>query len=100
MGIVLQAGNDSRLVALEGTIDISLAADLKAVLLESLNTGKPVSVAIGEGVAIDITGFQVLWAARQAATAQGVAFTLRGELSETATANLKDAGLEIPKITA
>ena len=100
MGIVLQAGNDSRLVALEGTIDISLAADLKAALRESFDTGKSVSVSFGESTEIDITAFQLLWAARQAATARGVAFTLSGELSETATANLKDAGLEIPKITA
>jgi anti-anti-sigma regulatory factor len=99
MGIVLRTVNESSVIALEGAIDISSAAELKAALLASINAGKSVSLSIDEDTAIDITAFQLLWAVKQAAIAQGESFTFSGQMPQAATGLLKDAGLEVSQLT-
>ena len=99
MGIVLERKDDTSVITLEGEINISSATDLKAVLLESLNSTMNIVVSIGDGAELDVMAFKLIWAAQQAAAALGVGFALRGEMPETAAVTLKDAGLQIFQLT-
>ncbi len=100
MGIVLRTVNESSVIALEGAIDISSAAELKAALLASISTGKNVSLSIDDDTAIEITAFQLLWAAKQAAIARGESVTFSGQMPQAAIDLLKDAGLEVSQLIA
>jgi anti-anti-sigma regulatory factor len=87
--IVCDQIDGKRLIRLEGAIDISLAAQLKALLLESLFSEAEIQVDVQRATEVDITALQLLWAAARAARESGIACTLVGcipkEISETAS---------------
>lgn len=63
--------NETRwILRLEDDCGLSSAAELKALLLEGLASGKSMEVDLGADVEIDITVLQLLWAARHAAERQ------------------------------
>jgi len=64
------------LLALEGTIDIGCAAELKAVLLRALGSGGEIRVMLGEVAYMDVTAAQLLWAAELQARRSGVVFQI------------------------
>ena len=88
MPIVHDQIDGKRLIRFEGATDISLAAELKALLLESLASGTDVQVDLQQTTEMDITALQLLWAAGRAAEKSGVRFNLSGcipkEISVTA----------------
>ena len=94
MSIVFEQREDSSLLSLEGVIDIATAAELKTALIDALKPGLPVRIALHSNTDLDVTAFQLLWAAEREARAQGVQFTLAGELPQTISAALMDAGFE------
>ena|SRR5208283_4369809 len=63
--------NETRwILRLEADCGLSSAAELKALLLEGLASGKSMEVDLGAAAEIDITVLQLLWAARHAAERQ------------------------------
>ncbi len=94
MSVTLSREENASLVHLEGVIDISDAADLKAALLEALERGKAVEVALSSVGGLDVTAVQLLWAAQRAAQKAAVAFKFSGRLPETVSAALAGAGLK------
>ncbi len=94
VGIALSQSDDSCTVSLAGAIDIASAAELKAVLLEALETGKEIRISPADATDLDITAFQLLWAAKRAATASGVSFALTDALPESIRGSLAVMGLE------
>ena len=94
MGIVLEQQEESSVIRLEGTIDIALAAELKATLLKALKTSKNVDVALDADADVDVTAIQLLWAAERESGASGVEFKRSGQLPEMVVASLKDAGID------
>ena len=99
MGVVLQQENESRVVALEGAIDISSAADLKAALLEAMNSSTSVAIAFDDSTEVDVTAYQLLWAARKALATRGMAFSLRGQMPQAIEDTLEEAALESLQFT-
>ncbi len=98
MSIALSQTNGSSLIHLEGALDIGAAAELKVVLLDALKGGKRILVALDEVADMDITGFQLLWAAKREAEQTGVAFALEGQPAENARGLLADAGLDVLEV--
>lgn len=94
MGTSIEQRDESKVICLEGVIDIASAAELKAVLLEALKSGKRLSLLLDKCADLDVTAIQLLWAAEREARASSVGFTLAGELPEKVSAALKDAGFE------
>ncbi len=75
-------------------IDIAFAAELKSTLVDALKPGEAVSVSLAAGADLDITAFQLLWAAEREARASGVGFALAGTAPEKISSALRDAGIE------
>jgi anti-anti-sigma factor len=94
MGITIEANDATSAIRLEGTVDISAAAELKAVLLQALDSGKTVRVSLEAAAYLDVTAIELLWAAEREATKRGVGFTLAEPVPEGISAALLDAGFE------
>lgn len=94
MGIAFQKNETSSLIRLDGEIDISSAAELKASLVEALGRGMELRVALDQGTGLDVTAVQLLWAAGRAAKGAGLPYALAGSAPEAALAALRQAGFE------
>jgi len=94
MGIALETTEAGTLVALEGAIDIACAAELKALLLQALDSGAEVRVSLDAATYLDVTAFQLLWSAAQQARRSGVGFRLSGAVTEPVSSALADAGFQ------
>lgn len=94
MAIILEQCEESNVIRLEGVIDIALAAELKATLIEALKSPQPLHVAFNADADLDVTAFQLLWAAGREAKASNVGFTLDGCLPNAVSTTLKETGFE------
>ena len=93
MTIGLSQSESETVVVLEGTIDISSAAELKGTLIKALGLGKEVSISLDSATYLDVTAVQLLWAAEHQARLSGVALRFSGQLSDLVLTTLADAGL-------
>ena len=92
MGITLEEREEMSVVALDGSIDISSAAELKTLLVQAIDGGKPVRIALEAATYLDVTAVQLLWAAGNAARQTGIDFAFAGVISAPLTAQLAEAG--------
>jgi len=95
VGIVLNHTEGSSLIRLEGIIDIGVAAELKAALLEAVATGNSIHVSIEAVSELDVTAFQLLWAASREAMRSGVDLVLAGEMPGPVRNALSEIGLDV-----
>ena len=98
MAIAIDASESANLVFLEGTVDISSAAELKAALLLSLDSGREVCISLDKVSYLDLTAIQLLWAAEQQARRSSVVFRISGQMPELVSTALAEAGF--PSIPA
>ncbi|MES2393470.1 MAG: STAS domain-containing protein [Acidobacteriota bacterium] len=96
MPITLDRTPDASTLHLEGEIDISLAAELKQLLLESLTRALPVHVDLQQASTLNITAIQLLRAAERHAAELGCTFTIDGPIPAMIATALSLAGLELP----
>jgi len=94
MGIAPSNTKQSGLLQLKGVVDISEAAELKAALLEVLATGETIHVSLEAVSELDVTAFQLLWAARREAKQRGLKFMPEGQMPLPVKNALSDLGLE------
>jgi anti-anti-sigma regulatory factor len=94
MGISLNQLDDSSLIRLDGVIDIASAVELKAALLEAFEAGKDVRISLEATTDLDVTAFQLLWAAEREAKRLGVGLTLTGQPPEPVLSPLASVGLD------
>ncbi len=94
MGVHLERADKTSRVRLEGSIDISLAEELKKVLVDALKEGKEISVHLGGTAYLDVTGVQLLWAAEREASRLGVKWAFVNSLPEAIRSTLHEAGFE------
>jgi anti-anti-sigma regulatory factor len=99
MGITLTENEALSAIGLEETVDISSAAELKALLVKSLSAGKGVRISLEGAAYLDVTAIQLLWAAEREARGAGVGFVLEGPIPERISAALLDAGFDKFPIT-
>lgn len=92
MGIAYNESDAKIQVVLAGTVDIGSAAELKAILLRALESGREIGVMLDNVTYMDVTAVQLLWAAEQQALRSGVEFQIPGPLPETVSIVLSDVG--------
>jgi anti-anti-sigma regulatory factor len=90
MAILLNPNGDPLRITLEGSVDIQAAEELKRILLDALGGGRNVCVSLAALTDLDVTAFQLLWAARRDA---GASFMLQGPLPEAVHRTLRELGL-------
>ena len=78
MSITLDVADTHCLVRLEGNTDIGCSTELKSVLVEAISSGKELRVDLTGATDLDITAFQLLWAAAREAEKSGALFALSG----------------------
>jgi anti-anti-sigma regulatory factor len=94
MGVSLDKCDAGVLIALASTIDIACAAELKALLLEALNSSTEVRISLDDATGLDVTAFQLLWAAERQARISGIGFRLSGQIPEPVSIQLAEAGFQ------
>jgi anti-anti-sigma regulatory factor len=94
LGIIQEQRDESVDLGLEGTVDIASAAELKAALVEALKSGKPVRIALDRCSVLDVTAYQLLWAAEREAKSLGVDLALATSVPASILAALKEVGFE------
>lgn len=100
MAIALTQSDDASLLRLEGEIDISSAAELKAALLEAIAAGKAIRILVDEIAELDVTAFQLLWAAGRQAQKAGTGFTVAGQIREPVRESLAAIDLDVCVLSA
>jgi anti-anti-sigma regulatory factor len=94
LGIAHEQRDESVSISIEGAVDITCAAELKAALVLALSSGKPVRVSLDRCSVFDVTAYQLLWAAQREAKSLGVEFTLAAPAPALILAALKEVGFE------
>jgi hypothetical protein len=82
------------MVRLEGEVGIADALGLKSVLLDALALRKELQIDIAGASTLDITGFQLTWAARRAAVDAGMEVGVCGPVAQEIVLTMDRAGLE------
>jgi anti-anti-sigma regulatory factor len=95
MSIALNKSELGNVVVLEGTIDISSAAELKTILLNALGSGKELCISLDAATYLDVTAVQLLWAAGKQAQISGIALRFSGQLSDLISTTLANASLPL-----
>ncbi len=93
MGVALNQDGNSSVISFDGIVDIASAAELKAAFLLAIEAGRKICVSLENATSLDVTTFQLVWAAEREAKRLGVEFTRRGEVPENIRAGLASAGL-------
>lgn len=94
MSIVVKGQGKSRTIHLEGAVDITAAAELKAALVKAFQSARSVHLALDGVTELDVTAVQLLWAAAQQARQAGSLFDAISPLSENLLQSLRIDGLE------
>jgi anti-anti-sigma factor len=94
MAIVVDQHEGRCVIRLQGEIDIASAAELKKVLLEALASGRELRVNTEGATRLDVTAWQLLWAAAREARVLGRGCTREGVLAEAIATTMKDAGFK------
>jgi len=94
MSITLKQNEDSNLVHLDGSVDISCAVELKSTLLEAVQSGKALRVSLEDATGFDLTSIQLLWAAAREAGKAGIGFELAGQAPKAFSAAIADGGFQ------
>jgi len=93
MGIKLSHSRQMSRLRLDGVVDISVAAELKAALLKAIAVQKNICVSAEAVTELDLTAYQMLWIAARQARNSGVSFAFTGPIPLPAEAALADLGL-------
>ena len=93
MPAMIEEGENTYLVRLEGAIDIASAAEMKSVLLNALTSKKEIRLTLEGATELDITALQVLYAAERDAAKAGIRFALEGSVPDEISAAMTAAGL-------
>ncbi len=94
MGITLDESKSEVVIGLDGAVDISSAAELKALLLQALNSGKKARISLDKAADLDVTAVELLWAAEREANKAGVGFSFAGPSLAVVSAALCEAGFQ------
>jgi anti-anti-sigma regulatory factor len=99
MPVILEHNNTSRVINLEGSVNIACAAELKSLLMEALSERQPLIVHLEEATDLDVCIVQLLVAALRESKQVGMNCTLAGPLKEEISEAMMYAGFEAFPIT-
>jgi anti-anti-sigma factor len=87
-------------IRLSGSVDISEAAELKRLLLETLDSEMGLYMDVSALESIDVTVVQLLWAAKCQAMTAGRQFRIDGPLNPEIESRLQQAGIAMSNVLA
>lgn len=96
MEIAVSQDGDGTLIRLEGAMDIAGAAELQDALRRALDEKRRLRIDVAGVTDLDVTAWQLLWAAQRDASRRGIECTFAGKLPETLESFLASAGLAPP----
>lgn len=80
-----------------GHAELTTASELKTALLDALSApSKVVQIDLTQATALNVTCFQLIWAANAAATALGASLTILEPHEAAVLDYLREAGLRFP----
>jgi anti-anti-sigma factor len=94
VAITLDQRETTCTLKLEGVLDIGSAKELKASLVQALETGKELCLELERTSSLDVTAVQLLWAFVQDAKRSSLALGVTGPVPEEVSIAFRDAGLE------
>jgi len=92
--VTLEQSETLCVIRLNGEINIGSAAELKKLLLQALASGRELRVDLEHATELDVTAWQLLWAAEREARGSGRGFTLAGRVPGEISLAVGDAGFE------
>jgi len=92
--VTLEQDAELNLIRLEGAIEIGCAAEFKKLLVQALESGRPMRVSLEAATDLDVTSVQLLWAAARQGKAAGVGFFVAEPAPKRIWAALGEAGLQ------
>lgn len=90
--VVLDQGGAKCFVRLEGEVNITLAVELKTVLLQALASGKELLVDLERATEVDVTALQLITALERAARRSGIRVALAGRVPAEILTDVVDGG--------
>jgi len=94
MAVNLDQSEALCVIRLDGEINIGSAAELKKLLRQALASGRELRVDLEHATELDVTAWQLLWAAEREARGSSRGFALAGRVPEEISVAVVDAGLE------
>jgi len=82
------------LIHLDGELTISIAPELKQIILRGLASAQTLSFDLQDVSEVDITALQLLWAARREARALGLQTAISRQVTDCVLSAGVDAGFE------
>jgi anti-anti-sigma regulatory factor len=93
MPIAVQTEDQTQTISLDGCVHIDFAAELKNTLLNALQNSQELRIDVGKLESLDLTAYQLLWAAKLEALRTGRRFHVEGSWNAEIEAGLQLAGL-------
>ena len=90
MPVALERYETGALIRLEGECSVACAAELKTLLLEGLAVGGELRLDLDQAGEMDLTAFQLLWAAGREADRRGTRIV--AHMPESAASAAREAG--------
>jgi anti-anti-sigma regulatory factor len=84
-----------------GQADLTTASELKTALLDALSTSsKSVEIDLTQATALNVTCFQLIWAANAESAARGASLRILASRDPAVLDYLREAGLYLPAETS
>ena len=94
MPITLEEEEGRFLIRLADEVNITLARELKNLLVQGLASGRDLCVDLERATELDVTALQLLWAAGREARGAGTGFAITGPVPEELSTAVAEAGFE------
>lgn len=94
MGVSLNQREDETLIRVEGSTDISDAAEFKVLLVDAIARGRAIRVELGADASLDVTTVQLVWAGSRQAKASSLEFRVQSLAHDVLSAALAEVGFE------
>jgi anti-anti-sigma regulatory factor len=97
LSIEVRHDESSTRLTVIGHADLTTASELKTALLEALSApSKCVEIDLTQATALNLTCFQLIWAANAEAAALGASLTILEPVEPAVLEYLQEAGLRLP----
>jgi hypothetical protein len=94
MGVTLNQHEAQTRIRVEGSADISDAAEFKALLIDAVARGRAIRVELGADASLDVAAIQLLWAGAREARASSLEFTVFTPSPDALSTSLAELGFE------
>lgn len=94
MPVIVDQGEGQCCVRLAGEVGIASAAELKKILLGALTSGEELRLNLQAATELDITAWQLLWAAERKGKSVGKPIAIAGVVPREILAAVQDAGFD------